>query len=190
MQVNSLWEKFKKGDVSAFETLYNSHIDELLRYGSRFTRDTTLIEDCIHDLFVRLYERRDSLNSPSSLKAYLLTSLRREILLNLKRQNVAQDEATQSEFLLDIDIEQAIIRSELKHEQLEQVQQVLDSLSDRQREVIFLSFYNDLSNEEIAQVLGINNQSVRNLLSQGLKRMRSETQLPSLLLITTLSKII
>ena len=190
MQVSFLWERFKKGDAAAFETLYNNHIDELLRYGSRFTRDTTLIEDCIHDLFVRLHERRDSLNSPNSLKAYLLTSLRREILLNIKRQNVPQKDISQSEFILDIDIEQAIIRSELKQEQLEQVKQVLDSLSDRQREVIFLSFYNGLSNDEISQILGINNQSVRNLLSQGLKRMRSETQLPSLLLITTLSKFI
>jgi RNA polymerase sigma factor (sigma-70 family) len=186
MQINYIWEKFKKGESSAFETLYSCYIDELLQYGSRFTRDISLVEDCIHDLFIRLYERRKKLTSPNSLKAYLLSSLRREILTNLKRKDVVQEQVPESEFVLDIDIEQAIIRSEIKKEQVQQVQQVLDNLSDRQREAIYLSFYNGLSNDEIAQILEINNQSVRNLLSQGIKRMKSEAQLSSILLIASL----
>lgn len=189
MQIDFLWEKFKEGDVSAFESIYNSHIDTLLQYGSRFSRDSSLVEDCIHDLFVRIYERRDRIQNPNSLKAYLLSSLRREIISALKRNGSVDEISPQTDFGLDIDIEQATIQTELKKEQLEKVQHVLDTLSDRQREVIFLSFYNGLSHDEISQVLGINNQSVRNLLSQGLKKMRNETGIPMALLIVSLYRL-
>lgn len=189
MGVNLLWEKFQKGDSIAFETLYSSHIDGMIAYGSRFTRDKTLVEDCIHDLFVRIYERRQNLKSPDSLKAYLWSSLRREILQSLKKQEPTRDHLSESEFSMDIDFEQALINSEFKQEQLVEIQRVLSELSDRQREVVFLSFYNGLDHDEIAQILDINNQSVRNLLSQGLKRMRSSSQIPTILLITSLSKL-
>lgn len=189
MERNLLWSRFKEGDSTAFETIYSSYVDDLLIYGSRFTKDSTLVEDSIHDLFVRIYERREHLNTPQSIKAYLYSSLRREILHRADRREMPQDEIQESHFELDIDVEQAIIRSELNKEQLSLIQETLAVLSDRQREVIYLSFYNNLSHDEIAQVLGINNQSVRNLLSQGLKRMREGTELPVAVIVLLLPKL-
>lgn len=186
MQRDILWNRFKKGDSSAFEAIYNGYIDDLLMYGSRFTKDSTLVEDCIHDLFVRIYERREHLNDPKSIKAYLFSSLRREIIHQSGRKEQPHEEIKESLFHLDIDIEQATIRTELGQEQLQLIQQTMALLSDRQREVVYLSFYNNLSHDEIAQVLGINNQSVRNLLSNGLKRMREGTNMPLSLLVAVL----
>jgi RNA polymerase sigma factor (sigma-70 family) len=190
MQVDILWNKFKKGDHSAFELMYNGYIDQLIAYGNRFSKDRSLVEDAIHDLFVRLYERRERLNNPNSLKAYLFSSLRREIIAKQNRKDTPQDEFSDNLFKLDIDVEQAMIKTELKSEQVAQVQQVLNKLSDRQREVVYLSFYNNLSHDEIAEVLGINNQSVRNLLSQGLKRMRNESQLPLIAIAAVLQNFL
>jgi RNA polymerase sigma factor, sigma-70 family len=185
-----LWERFKEGDSNAFEAIYNEYVDNLLSYGFRFTKDISLIEDSIHNLFVRLYERRHSIAEPKSIKAYLYTSLRREILS--KGQPKEQPQPTEQElrFSLDINIEQVLIKGEIDRELLHKLEQTLSKLSARQREVIYLSFYNNLSNDEIAEVLQISNQSVRNLLSQGLKRMRAEANLPLGVVVALLHQLL
>lgn len=67
------------------------------------------------------------------------------------------DEVGTSEyqFDLEIDIETAIIRSELEKEQLEVLQKELNNLTKQQREVLYLKYYKKMSPEEIAQVMGL-----------------------------------
>ena len=60
-----------------FTTLYDKHIDNLFAFGSRFTSDREMIKDCIQDVFVKLYTRRDSLDNVDKIESYLYVSLRR-----------------------------------------------------------------------------------------------------------------
>ena len=69
--------------------------------------------------------------------------------------------------------EEIIIKDEVKFQQKEELQQALNQLSGRQREVIFLHFYNGMSYGEIEQILSINRQSVRNYIYRGMETLRS-----------------
>ena len=67
------------------------------------------------------------------------------------------DEVNSSEyrFDLEIDIETAIVRSELEREQLEVLQKEINGLTKQQREVLYLKYYKKLNSDEIAEVMGL-----------------------------------
>ena len=62
-----------------FTTLYDKHIDNLFAFGSRFTSDREMIKDCIQDVFVKLYTRKEGLGNISNIESYLYISLRNRI---------------------------------------------------------------------------------------------------------------
>ena len=67
---------FQSGDVSAFSTLYDMHINLLFNYGCKLTTDKELLKDCIHDVFVKLYTKKAELGIIDNFKSYLLISLK------------------------------------------------------------------------------------------------------------------
>ncbi|MBK9737828.1 MAG: hypothetical protein IPO92_23990 [Saprospiraceae bacterium] len=56
----TLWSKLKNGEQKAFKEIYDRHIRDLENYCKKFTKDIELIEDTLHDLFVQIWQRRDS----------------------------------------------------------------------------------------------------------------------------------
>ncbi len=71
--------------------------------------------------------------------------------------------------------EELLINNEAKIEQKDKLQQALNQLTDQQKEVIFLRFYNGMSYKEIEEILSINRQSVRNHVYRGMETLRSLT---------------
>ena len=62
-----------------FTVLYHEHIDNLFAFGSRFTTNREVLKDCIQDVFVKLYTKRDELNRVENIESYLYVSLRNRI---------------------------------------------------------------------------------------------------------------
>ncbi|RYF71556.1 MAG: RNA polymerase subunit sigma-24, partial [Cytophagaceae bacterium] len=73
------WYAFKQGDSSAFTDLVTNYYPVLLKYGLRIYKDPEVVKDCLHNLFIDIWNRRDRLQEIRSIKAYLLTSLRRQL---------------------------------------------------------------------------------------------------------------
>lgn len=124
----TFWEKIQQGDEEAFRQLYNEYSDLLYGYGMKIAGDDDLVTESIQSLFVYLYEKRQSCSEPQSISAYLCVALKRMLLNELKKTAngvfTSLDEVNSSEyrFDLEIDIETAIVRSELEREQLEVLQ--------------------------------------------------------------------
>ena len=170
-----LWLKFREGPQEVFQELVQHFYRELYFYGGRFTRDTDLLKDCLQDLFLDLWVYRHRISDTPYIRSYLYKSLRRKIHREILRQpsagrddSVTFDDVSSQE----ITAEQALIRTELSEYQTSRLHELLAGLSDRQREAIHLKFYGELSNEEIADILDVNKQSVANLLHRGLSRLR------------------
>ena len=123
------------------------------------------------------------------LLAYLCVSLRHMIVNELKKENSGSlkslDEVGTSEyqFDLEIDIETAIIRSELEKEQLEVLQKELNNLTKQQREVLYLKYYKKMSSEEIAQVMGLTSRTVYNTTHMAISSLRERMSKSFLLLV-------
>ncbi len=82
------WQKLIKGDKNAVKEIYQSNVPLLIKYGRRFTNDETIIDDCIVDLFVNLWENRQTLNKTGAVKIYLMESLNQAIKAKLKQTHL------------------------------------------------------------------------------------------------------
>ena len=162
----TFWEKIQQGDEEAFRQLYNEYSDLLYGYGMKIAGDDDLVTESIQSLFVYLYEKRQSCSEPQSISAYLCVALKRMLLNELKK--TANGVFTS----LEIDIETAIVRSELEREQLEVLQKEINGLTKQQREVLYLKYYKKLNSDEIAEVMGLTSRTVYNTTHMAISRLR------------------
>lgn len=152
-------------------------MDALYNYGIRFSKDEALVEDCIQNLFIGIWQRRDLLSRPSNIKSYLFSSLRRMIFRDVQRLKKApvisltKDEAFG--FDLEFSIEHVLIEQEETRIMAGKINDLITALPKRQKEIIYLKFFENLSREEIADIMQISPQGVSNLLQKALKNMRS-----------------
>lgn len=169
-----LWQAFKNGDREAFAQLYKLYIDALLSYGYRVTSDRQLIRDSIQDLFLHLWQTRSNLSDTDSIRFYLYRSLRNRIVRNMeKAKHTGIDTANLFENIIGaLSVEDDLIENEQLSEQQLRLKQAIQQLPKRQQEIIQLRYYHDFSFEEIAEMMQINNQSVRNLLHRAITELR------------------
>jgi RNA polymerase sigma factor (sigma-70 family) len=172
---NELWQKLRKGDEDALEILYKTHVKALHRYGSRFSLDESQVSDCLHDLFVYIWQRREELTPEiANIRFYLIKSLRNRIVRRLERDK----KTTYSDAFLDDSLgfelshDTFLIQNEESDQRNNQLNQALETLSTRQREALFLRFYQDLSYEEVAHILGVEQQSAYNLIFRAVEALR------------------
>ncbi len=172
----TLWGKLKEGDRAAFEKIYRTHAATLLKYGRKFSRNEQLIEDCVQDLFIELWRNREGLGMTDSIHCYLLVALRRKVIkqLSTTKKRLSEAEPTEVNFEAEITIDQQLITEELSSERAVQLKEAMENLSKRQKEVIYLKYITGLDYEDISEVMGLNYQSARNLVSAALRAMKKQ----------------
>lgn len=185
MPSDAVWRAFRQGDEAAFQQLYRLYANDLLRYGHRVTDDRPLVEDSIHDLFIELWERRTHLADADSVKFYLFRSLRYKINHALRRDPLhhAADLDAVPLPADEFTYESQLIEREGREQLFQQLRHRYDQLTPRQREALNLRFYQHFSNEEIAQIMGVNYQSACRFIYSGLKTLREAVRILSVGLI-------
>jgi len=179
-QDSILWQRFKDGDRIAFESLIRTYYQPLFEYGRKFTSDRDALKDHVHDLFTNLWDRRTFIGQTDHIKPYLLKSLRNRIFKEKQRTDIFSEMDEQDFFpvtFFDEDEETKIICIETFEEKKSQIKHVLNTLTRRQQEVIHLKFYQNLSNDQIADLLAISRPAVANLLYQTLKLFKEKWDL-------------
>ncbi len=181
-----LWQLFKQGDWNAYTALYNAYFKLLNNYGHKFTRDVNLIEDAVHDLFIKLWTSRNHLGDPLSVKNYLFKSLRSIIFRKLQNQQRFTDIAENYPFSFEASFDQVVIANEEEQQLKQKIKAVIATLPPRQQEIIYLRFYEGFDYSEIADLMGININSTYKLLYKALSSIEHTLQVSKLLLIITL----
>lgn len=172
MKKNIDWRKIKSGDEQEWSLLFSEHVDFLYSYGMKINRDSCVVKDVIQEVFISLYEKRNSLDDLMNVRAYLCRAVRYKLLDQLKKTpHLSIEEISEEEFLLAVKQVQSSDNIEIAKKS-SFVQKMLDKLSPRQREIIYLRYFRDMDIEEIVTTIGINKQSIYNLLSSALKIMR------------------
>lgn len=170
-----LWNSFKSGDRDSFAKIYNAYIEDLLSYGYRVTSNRQLIKDSIQDVFLSLWQQRQNLSETNSIKFYLFRALRNRIVRNIGIQHerpVFSDHLFIEDVLIDFPFEDVLMENETYQEQVERLQNAISQLPKRQQEVVQLRYNQNFSLEEIADLMQISNQSVRNLLHRSITELR------------------
>ncbi len=172
---DQLWNKFKSGDRDSFAKIYNVYIEDLLSYGYRVTSNRQLIKDSIQDVFLNLWLQRANLSDTDSIKFYLFRALRNRIVRNIEIQHDKpgpDPESFAEGLLVDFPLEQALMENETHEELIKRLQNAISQLPKRQQEVLQLRYHQNFGLEEIADMMQISNQSVRNLLHRSIGELR------------------
>ena len=163
----------KRGDHRAFSAMFTKYYSYLYNYGLQIaTNRETLVKDALQELFLSLWLKRENLSEVGSLRAYLFKAIRLKIYRLIEKQQARHKRDRsyfEASFQHILNIEELIINLEISKERREQLKFAIESLSKRKREVIYLKFYEGLTNEEISAVMGINVQSVYNHASAAIK---------------------
>ncbi len=171
-----LWRQIKEGSESALGRLVHCYANALQNYGYKFVPDTDFVKDCVQEVFISVWSRRQALAQPDSVRAYLLSSVRKRVIRQGFRQQILRNDA-----LTDVDEyagfvefspEWLLIEQESVAEKARRVATLLNQLPKRQREVVYLRFYQGLERDEIAQIMDVAPQSVSNLLQSAFKTFR------------------
>lgn len=171
-----LWQQLKQGNRHALELIFHRYYADLYRYGVKLTGHATLVEDQIQNLFLKIWERRDSLGDVKGIKTYLWTALRRDLLAEKKKHAVRlltlageRDDSHRMYF----SAEELIINDEQKAELLSALKEAFELLSDKQREILYLKFFDGMTYEEIEGIMSISYQTARNYVYEGLKSLQT-----------------
>jgi len=170
----TIWLAFKSGSWDAYTQLYNDHFKILNNYGYKFTRDVNIIEDAVHDLFIKLWTNRATLGNPVSVKNYLYKSLRSVIFRKIQSQSrfVDLEDETDYNFSFEISFDHQLIANEEERELQLKIKSVVKTLPARQQEIIYLRFYEGLGYEEIADIMEININSTYKLLYKAFNNLQ------------------
>ncbi len=173
--LENTWNRFRDGDKEAFALLYNRYVESLYQYAGKLSQDEELVKDAIQEVFIDLYNSREKIkSSPENLKYYLFLAVKRNLIKKLSR-NRRFDVGRISDKLLfepHYNIETRLIEQERQSELNLRIAEVLDQLSDKQKETIYLRFNESLEYAEIARIMGITVESVRKQVYRALKQIK------------------
>ena len=166
-----LWESFREGNREAFATLFSAHYELLYRYGGKFTSDDHLLEDSIQELFIELWQAKTR-TPVVSVRAYLLKSLKYKLLKTYRKSRDIVP-LVDGETAFEWSHESFIIAGEEDNEKKRRVLKALEQLTGRQKEIIYLKYYQNLSYDEVSEIMNINYQVARNLLYQAIRSLKN-----------------
>ncbi len=168
-----LIKRLQQGDEAALASLMRMYYNDLYHYASRFTKDHELIKDCIQEVFISLWQRRENIETIISPRYYFLRAIKNKTLKALhKKNNESISGLEEYEFLYEFSIEKIIIDKQISEEKARKLRHTLSLLSKRQQEIIYLKYYQFLDQAQIAELMNITRQSVYNLLHEAIQKLR------------------
>ena len=175
MDTTELWQKIKKGDKNAFSQLFKLYYSDLMAYGIKIAGQETYAKEAIQLLFVKIWNKRATLKEITSVKSYLLTAYRRTLIDFLATEKKQQQLTATTPTFTIAPSDLQIIQQDKKI-QVTRLAELLNQLPTKQKEIIYLRFYNHLSYLEIAEIIDLNYQSVRNYSVKAIRFLRENWQ--------------
>ncbi|MEP6949791.1 MAG: sigma-70 family RNA polymerase sigma factor [Ginsengibacter sp.] len=167
-----LWSQFRNGNAESFVSIFRNYYSDLFNYGCRITGDHAIIEDCIQDLFIDLW-RTHGKAEILSFKAYIFKAFKFKLIKAIGKKAKTSSfvpELHENEF--EISHEMLLINDQENKELKQKVFNAIQELSPRQKEIIYLKFHENLGYAEVSEIMNINYQAARNLVSQSVKVLK------------------
>ena len=169
----SLLSDLQNGKEEALDTLFRSHYTYLCQVVFRMIGDRNLAEDLVQEVFYELWRKRSQLNIRQSIRAYLKRSAVNRTLNYIRDQKLVVDD--ESSMPLDLATPEAGVEQQLEAEELQQeINLAISELPERCRIVFSLSRFEHLSNQQIADQLGISIKTVENQMTKALRYLREK----------------
>ena len=173
-RAKQLAAEFIAGNDYAFSELYDLYVQSLYNYGMKFTQDQELLKDCIHDVFVKVYTKRNEKHTINNLSSYLIISLKNRLLDEFRRNTFMDDGEVECYAYRRAaeDVEHDYLNTERELMQSAKVAHLMNHLSRRQRQATTLYYLEERTYDEICNIMQMNYHSVRNLMHRGMLKLR------------------
>ena len=172
-----LVKRLQKGDVEAFDLIYEKYSGRLYAFGVKYLKNKDETEELVQSVFVKLWENYKTLKKDSSFKSYLFTIAYNDICKLFRKRNYQQ------KFISDALYENSGSSSEVEEgidyqSVLNRVKQIVDKLPERQKVIFMKSRQEGKTTKEIAKELRLSPGTVDNYISEAIKfiknRLRNE----------------
>jgi RNA polymerase sigma-70 factor (ECF subfamily) len=170
-----IWREFKLGNVDVLIYMYHKYVAQLLRFGLQFA-PREVVKDSIQDLFLYLKERKNHAGEVKNISAYLYKCLYRIVhkkVEHTKNMSSIELSSVVKNWRIVVSSEITLIEKENNREQEIRLQQLLESLSAKQRQAILLYYYEGFTHQEITDIMELKNKSsVRKLIYRALDMLK------------------
>ena len=164
-------ELLREGNESAFEQVFKEYFKRLHAYAFTFLKDEVMAEEVVQNIFCRIWEKRDRLDTKGSVKSYLYRAVHNESLNYLRHVKVKTEHEEYYSDRISMGYEHSeekVVASELE----KQIDKALTELPQQCRIIFQMSRFEHLKYQEIADQLGISIKTVENQMGKALKLMR------------------
>lgn len=167
------WLKFINGDESSFTEIYSHYYDELFYYGQKLGFNEDTCKDSIQDVFYNLYVSKGKLKHIINIEFYLIRSMRNR-LMDIYNNEKNTTEINYSEIIIDnsSSVVESIISNEENIQLKNEVDLRLNTLSPKQKKIVYYYFQLNLKYTEIASILNMSPDSIKKSLYRSLQKMK------------------
>lgn len=158
-------------DERRFDSIYTDHYAALYQYAYTMVNDSTLAEEMVHQVFLKILEKNGPVTIHTSVKSYLYRAVHNECLNYFKHQKVKQGHSVRSG--TEPDYHTDTPAGKIQYKELEtRLRSAINELPEQCRIIFQMSRYEELKYAEIALQLGISAKTVENQIGKALKKLR------------------
>jgi RNA polymerase sigma-70 factor (family 1) len=167
-----LLQKLKEGDIQVLEVIFNRYYSNLCRYLSLLFKNKIIVEHIAQDIFVYLWENRETLTINESFESYIFSAGKYKALNQIR--NTKKQEAIQKSLDVGSAEEQPEVDIRLEKEELQNIiEKAVSLLPDRCQKIFRLSREEELTYREIAELLGVSVNTVEGQMAIAFKKLRT-----------------
>lgn len=166
-----LIDRFNNGHPAAFTSLYHQFYPAVFFYVKKIVTDTAQAEDITAETFIKFWNSRGRFENEHNIAAFLRVTAKNASIDWLRKSKKHREGANSLARLNSTEMH-VDLHEDIRAEVLRLVQEEIDRLPPKIKRVFVLAYFYEKSNEEIATMLGIQNQSVRNHKARAVKLLR------------------
>ncbi|MBN8788277.1 MAG: sigma-70 family RNA polymerase sigma factor [Terrimonas sp.] len=174
------WQEFRKGKEKSLFSLYEKYYGDLLRYGLGFTPDPEIAREYINRVFLDLWNKRTVLPDVDYPKAYIIACYKNKLFYRKKRKGalnlVYVDPEHISGHISEQSYEEVIIELQEFEQLKSRLQQALNFLTERQRTILKMRYFDEMAFETIAKKLDVSVRTIYNSIHESLKQLRGDAK--------------
>jgi RNA polymerase sigma-70 factor (ECF subfamily) len=180
IDIKLTWDKMKSGDEQSLSEIFTFLYSDLYHYGIKILNLPGPVKDAIQDVFVHIWERRGTIGDVKNPKAYLISSLRRKLFENKDKylKEVLGERMVDGMEAFSFSAIEVSEAEEMSQQLRHSLIQAINSLPERQRELIFLRFYYNLRYLEIARMMEVKEQTIKNMMQRAISNLRGKIDRP------------
>jgi RNA polymerase sigma-70 factor (family 1) len=168
----SLLRSVVDGNQKAFAELYNYYRTPALKFCIALLKDQEEAENALHEVFIKIWEKRVHIKPDLNFNSYLFTCLRNYIFDHFKRME--KDQRLRELYMSQMDSFTGIDEAVQYDERDQFVQNVIARLSEKRKKIILLNIYEGKSYQEIAELMKISKNTVKNQLVKAKQILREQ----------------